>query len=94
MSPRSSRVEELEAREARLVADEVLLDARELRVSRLEETLQRHLHELEDQERAYLEAEEQLHIRAAQDEDRLEQGLDNVVEWTRREVKLESTGVL
>ena len=39
-----------------MAADEVLLDSRELRVSRLEETLQRCLRELEDQERANLEA--------------------------------------
>ena len=39
-----------------MAADEVLLDSRELRVSRLEETLQRRLRELEDQERANLEA--------------------------------------
>ena len=84
----------MQAREARVAADEEMLDARELRVSRLEETLQLRLRELEDQERAYLEAAEQFHIRAAQDEDRLEQGMDNAVEWTRREVELESMEVL
>ena len=67
----SIREEELHAREARVAADEDMLDARELRVSRLEETLQWRLRELEDQERAYLEAMEQFQIRAAQDEDRL-----------------------
>ena len=37
---------------------------------------------------------EQLHIRVVQDEDRLEQGMDNAVEWTRREVELQSTEIL
>ena len=90
----SAREEELHAREAHVAADEERLDARELRVSRLEETLQWRLRELEDQERAYLEVTEQFQIRAAQDEDRLEQGMDNAVEWTRHEVTLKSEGVL
>ena len=77
-----------------MAADEEMLDARELRVSRLEETLQQRLRELEDQDKAYLEAAEQLHIRAAQDEDRLEQRMDNTMEWTRREVRLENTEAL
>ena len=54
----SSRKEELRAREACLAADEDMLDARELRVALLEETLQWRLRELEDQERSYLEAAE------------------------------------
>ena len=37
---------------------------------------------------------EQFHIRAAQDEDRLEQGMENVMGWTRREVELESAEAL
>ena len=37
---------------------------------------------------------EQFHIRTAQDEDRLEQGMENAVGWTRREVELESAEAL
>ena len=66
------RGEELHAREVREAADEEMLDARELRVSRLEEELQQRLSGLEDQVKAHLEMVEQFHIRAAQDEDRQE----------------------
>ena len=77
-----------------MAADEEKLDPRELTVSRLEEELQQHLCRLEDQEKAHLETVEQFHIRAAQDEDRLEQGMENAVGWTRREMELESAEAL
>ena len=68
----SLREEQVRAREMRVAADEEMLNAREIRLSRQQEELQRRLRMRDAQEKAYLEAEEMLQIRAALDEDRLE----------------------
>ena len=74
----SAREEEVHAREERVAADEELLNARELRLSREHEELQQRLRMLKAQEKAFLEAEEMFHARAALDEEWLEQGMLNM----------------
>ena len=71
-----------------------MLNACELRLSSQQEEVQRRLCWLESREKAYFEAEELLQIRATQDEDRLEQGLENVAGWTLQEVEAESKEIV
>ena len=73
-----------------VAANEEMLNARVLRLSRQQEELQQRLRTLEAQKKAYLEAEEAIQIRAALDVERLEQGMSNVAGWTRHEVKAET----
>ena len=52
-----------------------------------EKELERREAELEDEESHYLGTIEELQIRMERDEDRFEQGLENVASWARSEVE-------
>ena len=84
----------MRAREMQVVTDEEMLNSLELRLSRQREELQWRLSWLESREEAYFEADELLRIRAAQDEDHLEQGLENVAGWTRHEMEVETVEIV
>ena len=79
--------EALGAHELKLAVDEELLYAWEQRVASREKELERRQTELEDEERRYLGTIEELQIRMERDEDRFEQGLENVASWARSEVE-------